>query len=109
MKKIGMPEENVPLMIETMKDILDLNLEVLFDSHRGPITDVRPHIQTRIEHLETMQKTSRKMHQEGKSIPEIQKALGLEAPWYIHLAGERFGIDILIKSLINDTPGERRA
>lgn len=107
-KKIGMPEENVPQMIETMKWIQDLELEILFDSHRGPITEVHDHIQVRIDHLQSLLEKSREMHQEGKSIPEIQEALGLEGPWYMHMAGDRFGIDILIKSLINDRIVEQR-
>ena len=107
-KKIGMPEENVPLMIDTMEKIKNLEIEVLFDSHRGPITDVVPHIQARIDHLTSMQEQSRALHKEGKTILEIQHALGIEAPWYIQMAGDRFGIDILIKSLIYDTPEGKR-
>jgi ribonuclease/clavin/mitogillin len=101
-KKIGMPEENIPQMIATMQKILDMNISVLFDAHRGPITEVESHIQTRIDYLVDLQEQARGLHKEGLSISEIQEKLELEGPWYLPMAGDRFGIDILLRSLVFD-------
>jgi glyoxylase-like metal-dependent hydrolase (beta-lactamase superfamily II) len=101
-KKIGMPEENIPQMIATMQKILDMDISVLFDAHRGPITDVEPHIRTRVDYLLELQEEAKELHEEGLSITEIQEKLGLEGPWYLPMAGDRFGIDILLRSLVFD-------
>ncbi|MHA1769432.1 MAG: MBL fold metallo-hydrolase [Candidatus Thorarchaeota archaeon] len=105
-KKIGMPEENVPQMINTMRHVLDLELDVLFDSHRGPVTDVNSYIAKRIDHLTNLQTRARSLYESGKSITEIAQELGLEDPWYITMAEGRFGVDFLVRSLINDTAAE---
>jgi hypothetical protein len=43
-----------------------------------------------------------KLHEEGKTIPEIQEALKLEGPWYLEMTQGRFGIDIFLNSLVFD-------
>ncbi|TFF84159.1 MBL fold metallo-hydrolase [Candidatus Thorarchaeota archaeon] len=101
-KKIGMPEENIPQMIHTMERLIEMDIEVLFDAHRGPITDVVPHIQSRVDHLKGLQREAKRLHEEGYSIQEIQDSLGLEGPWYMEMTEKRFGIDILLRSLLFD-------
>lgn len=103
-KKIAMPDENVPLMVATMKKILDYDIEILFDSHRGPIETPRGHIQKRIDFINEIQEQMQELHKEGKTIEEIQKDLELEGPWYLELTKDRFGIDFFIKSLLFDKP-----
>ncbi|MGY5854314.1 MAG: MBL fold metallo-hydrolase [Candidatus Thorarchaeota archaeon] len=103
-KSMAMPEENVPQMIVTMEKILDLDLEVLFDSHRGPIESPHEHISKRIEYLKDLQARIKSLYGEGMNIEEIPRELGIEGPWYMDLTGERFRIDHLIKSLLNDKP-----
>ncbi|TFG34107.1 MBL fold metallo-hydrolase [Candidatus Thorarchaeota archaeon] len=103
-KKIAMPDENVPLMVATMEKILALDIDILFDSHRGPIYSPEEHIQTRIDFIKEIQREVQALHAKGKSIDEIQVALELEGPWYLELTKERFGIDFFIKSLICDRP-----
>ena len=103
-KKIGMPEENIPQMIATMQRVLEMDISVLFDGHRGPIKDVRKHVQMRIDHLRDLQEKARLLHEAGKSIAQIQKELELEGPWYMEMTENRFGIDILLRSLVFDNP-----
>jgi len=101
-KRMSMPEENIPLMVATMEKIRDMDIEILFDSHRGPIDSPREHIQTRIDYINMIQKKALVLHESGKSIDEIQETLGLDGPWYLELTKERFGIDHFLKSLLFD-------
>ncbi|MGY5870620.1 MAG: MBL fold metallo-hydrolase [Candidatus Thorarchaeota archaeon] len=101
-KKIAMPEENIPQMVATMEKIRDMDIEILFDSHRGPIDTPREHIQTRIDYINMIQKEAKILHEDGKSIDEIQEALGLEGPWYLEMTKDRFGIDFFLKSVLFD-------
>ncbi len=101
-KKIAMPEENIPLMVATMEKIRDMDIKILFDSHRGPIDNPREHIQTRIDYINMIEKKARSLHETGKSIEEIQQALGLDGPWYLEMTKDRFGIDFFIKSVLFD-------
>jgi glyoxylase-like metal-dependent hydrolase (beta-lactamase superfamily II) len=101
-KELAMPDENVPEMIATMERIQRLNLNVLFDGHRGPVDAPEEYIQKRIDFLKDLQTSSKKLHSQGKEIPEIQKSLGIEAPWYADMTEGRFRVDHLIKSLIFD-------
>lgn len=105
-KKIAMPEENIPQMVATMEKIRDMDIEILFDSHRGPIISPREHIQTRIDYINMIQKEALVLHDAGKSIDEIQKALGLEGPWYLEMTKGRFGIDFFLKSVLFDKVDE---
>ncbi|MHA1882241.1 MAG: MBL fold metallo-hydrolase [Candidatus Thorarchaeota archaeon] len=103
-KYIAMPDENVPRMITTMERLLEMDITVLFDGHRGPITKPQEHIQKRVDYLKETQKKTLELHEQGKSIDEIIEVLGFEGPWYLELTKERFGIDFFVKSLIHDVP-----
>ena len=101
-KFIAMPEENIPLMVNTMQKLVEMDIEILFDAHKGPVTSPRQHIQARIDYILGLQERALELHDEGLSIPEIQEALGLEGPWYIGLTEYRFRIDHFIRSLLFD-------
>ena len=101
-KKIGMPEENIPLLVKTMERLTEMDIEILFDSHKGPVTSPREHIQFRIDFIKDLQVKALELHEEGKTIPEIQEALELTGPWYLEMTKDRFGIDIFLKSLLFD-------
>ena len=97
-----MPDENIHVMIKTLEKIAEMDIEILFDSHRGPITSPQEHVQARIDFLKDMRVKVLKLHKEGKTIPEIQEALELTGPWYLKMTQGRFGIDIFLNSLIFD-------
>ena len=101
-KSMAMPEENIPQQIVTMEKIQSLNLDVLFDSHRGPIESPEEHITKRIDYLKDLQTRIKSLDSDGMTIEQMQKELGIEGPWYMDLTGERFRIDHLINSLLND-------
>ncbi|MFX1260516.1 MAG: MBL fold metallo-hydrolase [Promethearchaeota archaeon] len=101
-KELAMPDENVPEMIATMEKIQKLELNILFDGHRGPVEDPYEYIQKRIDFLKELQESVRELHGQGQDIPEIQESLGIEAPWYAGMTEGRFTVDHLIKSLIFD-------
>jgi glyoxylase-like metal-dependent hydrolase (beta-lactamase superfamily II) len=105
-KRMSMPEENIPQMVATMEKIRDMDIEILFDSHRGPIDSPREHIQIRIDYINMIKKEALILHEAGKSIDEIQESLGLDGPWYLELTKERFGIDHFLKSLLFDKVDE---
>ncbi|MHA2139860.1 MAG: MBL fold metallo-hydrolase [Candidatus Thorarchaeota archaeon] len=101
-KQLAMPDENVPEMIATMEKIQSLNLNLLFDGHRGPVEAPGDYIQKRIDYLKDLQASIKELHSQGHDIPEIQENLGIEAPWYAGMTEGRFKVDNLIKSLIFD-------
>ncbi len=102
-KKIAMQDENVVQVLETLKMIRDMDIDVLFDSHRGPIKEPAEHIQKRIDWLTEIQINAKELHSQGLSIEEIQEKLGLKVPWYLNATDERFGVFYLIKSLLLDS------
>ncbi|MHA2191255.1 MAG: MBL fold metallo-hydrolase [Candidatus Thorarchaeota archaeon] len=102
-KYIAMPDENVPQMIATMEKILELDISVLFDAHKGPVESPQEHIKIRIEYLKKTEKEVKSLHQEGKSVPEIVETLEFKKPWYLDLTKDRFGVDFFVKSLLNDS------
>ena len=89
-------------MISTMEMIADMDIEIMFDSHKGPVTSHREHIKTRVDFIRNIKVKAQDLHNEGKTIPEIQEALELTGPWYLEMTKDRFGIDIFIKSLLFD-------
>jgi ribonuclease/clavin/mitogillin len=101
-KKIAMPDENIPQMVATMEKILSMDIDILFDSHKGPIESPQEHIQIRIDYIKEMQRKALELHQSGKTIEEIQQILELEGPWYLEMTKSRFGIDFFIKSILFD-------
>ncbi|UCH05750.1 MAG: MBL fold metallo-hydrolase [Candidatus Thorarchaeota archaeon] len=107
-KQLSMPDENIPQTIATLEKIQALNLNVLFDSHAGPIESPRRHIQTRIDHLKDLQTKVRELHNKGRSVPEIIDDLQIEGPWYVDMTKGRFGIDYVIRSLIYDKASQSR-
>jgi glyoxylase-like metal-dependent hydrolase (beta-lactamase superfamily II) len=103
-KKIAMPDENIAELIVTLERIYEMDLEILFDSHRGPIENPKEHIKARIDFLKEFRSQARALHAEGKSIEEIQESLELDGPWYLELTKDRFGIHFMISSIIHDEP-----
>ena len=101
-KVIGMPDENIHQMIETLEKIAKMDIDILFDSHRGPIESPEEHLEVRIDFLKDIRKMVLKLHKEGKTIPEIREALGLEGPWYMSMTEGRFDIDNFLRSIIFD-------
>lgn len=104
--RMAMSDENLPQTIATLERIQELDLSVLFDSHRGPVESPREHIQVRIDYLKDLQNKVRELHAKGRSIPEIQEDLQFEGPWYVELTKGRFGIDYVIRSLIHDSDSD---
>ncbi|MBN2230375.1 MAG: MBL fold metallo-hydrolase [Candidatus Thorarchaeota archaeon] len=101
-KRIAMPDENIPQMVATMEKILTMDIDILFDSHRGAIHSPQKHIQTRIDYIIEIQQKAKELHESGKSIEEMQQILELEGPWYLELTKGRFGIDFFLKSVLFD-------
>ncbi len=102
-KQMAMPEENIPLMISRMEQIQQQEPAVLFDGHRGPIKQPQKHIQLRIDFLQDLQHRVQKLAREGKTIAEIKAILGFPEPWYLPNTEGRFGVEYLIRSLIEDS------
>ncbi|TFG15061.1 MBL fold metallo-hydrolase [Candidatus Thorarchaeota archaeon] len=106
-KYIAMPDENIPMMVDTMKRISELDLEVLFDAHKGPIIDPQEHIKRRIDYLTETQQRVRDLNRKGMTVKEIVAEMGWEGPWYLGLTEGRFGIDFLVKSMLHDKAQEQ--
>lgn len=102
-KQMAMPEENIPKMIQRMKEIRDRKVEVLFDGHRGPIVNPCEHIETRIRFLSDLRNRVHKLAEEGKMVPEIKSVLSFPEPWYLPNTEGRFAVDHLIRSLLEDS------
>jgi glyoxylase-like metal-dependent hydrolase (beta-lactamase superfamily II) len=102
-KQMAMIDENIPKTIRRMREIQDMNVAVLFDGHRGPIVEPYDHIETRIRYLTDLGTQVRELAAEGKSIPEIKGVLKFPEPWYLPNTEKRFGINHLIRSLLNDS------
>lgn len=105
-KQLAMPDENVTAMITTMEMIQNLELNLLFDGHRGPVEAPREYIQIRIDYLKELQASIKDLHNQGQDIPEIQESLGIEGPWYMEMTEGRFRIDHLIRSLLFDVSSQ---
>jgi glyoxylase-like metal-dependent hydrolase (beta-lactamase superfamily II) len=103
-KQMAMLEENIPKMVKRMQEIQAKKIEVLFDGHRGPITNPREHIDTRIQFLLELQRQVQALSTQGKTVTEIKATLGFPEPWYLPNTEGRFAIEHLIRSLIEDTP-----
>lgn len=105
-KYIAMPEEDISQMISTMERIQSMDLEVLFDGHRGPILTPEAHVQKRIDYLKTAQARAKALKEEGKSVGEIIAEMGYEGPWYLEATKGRFSIEFFIESLLRSDSGE---
>jgi ribonuclease/clavin/mitogillin len=101
-KRIAMSDENIPQMIATMERLLTFDIDILFDSHKGPVESPHQYIQTRIDYIKEVQKQALELHKSGRTIEEIQQALELDGPWYLELTKGRFGIDLFLKSVLFD-------
>lgn len=91
-------------MIETMEKILELDLKILFDGHRGPINEPEAHIRKRVDYLCGLKQRIKKMFAEGKSVSEIKTILAFKEPFYLPWTEGRFGIEYLIRSLLGNQP-----
>jgi glyoxylase-like metal-dependent hydrolase (beta-lactamase superfamily II) len=101
-KRIAQDDENVPQILATLEMIHKMDIDVLFDGHRGPIESPQSHIELRINHLKEMNEKIHSLHNSGKTIPEIIEELEIVGPWYMDMTEGRFGLDYFIKSILFD-------
>ena len=101
-KRIAQIDENMPQIIDTIEMIQTMEIDVLFDGHRGPIESPQSHIEARINYLNEIREQILSLHHAGKTIPEIIQELGIEGPWYMDMTEGRFGLDYFVKSIIFD-------
>jgi len=103
-KFIGMPDENYPRIIKTLEKVLTLEIEILFDAHRGPIQTPREHIQKRIDFLKKTHTRIKELHAEGLNIQQIMEKMDFTPPWYVEMTSDRFAVEFFVKSMIHDSP-----
>ncbi len=103
-KYIAMPDENVPRMIATLERLQSLEIEVLFDAHRGPIQSPREHIQKRIDYLKETQQRVKELDKEGLDYTQMMEKLELNPPWYVEMTKDRFAVEFFLRSLLQDEP-----
>lgn len=101
-KRIAQIDENIPQIIATLEMIYRMDIDVLFDAHKGPIESPQSHIEIRLNYLKEMQEKIQSLHKMGKSVNEIIEELGIEGPWYMDMTEGRFSLDYFIKSILFD-------
>jgi endoribonuclease LACTB2 len=73
--KVVLKEENVPLLIDSLKKVLTYNFEDVFCSHAGYLKDGRSALQRKLEYLLDLQGNILKFHDEGMDPEEINERL----------------------------------
>ncbi len=73
--KVVLRDENVPLIIKSLNEVLAYDFGDVFCSHAGYLSDGRTALKEKLEYLLELEGTVLKLHEEGKNLHEINKAL----------------------------------
>ena len=68
-----MDSESVPEIIASLEHVLAYDFEEVFCNHAGYLKDGRQKLQEKLQYLYHVSGEVRHMHQQGLSVPEIQK------------------------------------
>ncbi|RFU61272.1 MBL fold metallo-hydrolase [Peribacillus glennii] len=73
--KVVLREENIPVIIESLKKILTYDFEDVFCSHAGYLDDGRTALKRKLDYLLDLQGNILKLHEDGKTPEDINAIL----------------------------------
>ncbi|WP_409300651.1 MBL fold metallo-hydrolase [Peribacillus sp. SCS-155] len=99
--RVVLREENIPSIIESLKNILTYDFDEVFCSHAGYLNDGRTALKNKLEYLLDLQGNILKLYDEGKNHKEINSLLfPKKYPITFFSSGEWDSIHI-VNSIIN--------
>lgn len=100
--KVVLREENIPVIIESLKKILTYDFDDVFCSHAGHLNDGRTALKRKLEYLLDLQGDILKQYDEGKTPEDINTTLfPKKYPITLFSSGEWDSIHI-VHSIINE-------
>jgi endoribonuclease LACTB2 len=73
--KVVLREENIPVLIDSLTNILTYDFEEVFCNHAGPLKNGRTALKRKLDYLLELQGKILKLHDEGKTPEEINNTL----------------------------------
>jgi ribonuclease/clavin/mitogillin len=99
--KVVLREENIPVIIESLKKIITYDFEDVFCSHAGHLNNGRTALKRKLDYLLDLQGNILKLHDEGKTPKDIKNTLfPKKYPITLLSSGEWDSIHI-VHSIIN--------
>ena len=101
--KFTRQDENVPQMIQSIKNVLQYDFKTLFCAHHPRLKDGKKHMQAKLQYLEDLQGQVHQLYEKGHSIQEIIPLLGRkEIRFAKFYTSNDVGVDYMIRSILND-------
>ncbi len=98
--------ENIPLLIQSLRRLLQENFGTVYCAHAGKITDGYSLIRQKLTHLEELQGQVLTLFDKGYAIKTIVKKIFPETPTITYFSFGEFSSFNLVRSLIEDKVSE---
>lgn len=106
--KLARREESVPILLQSIRRVLECDFEVILCPHRGVLEDGRRKLRQKYDYLLDLAGRARELEGRGLALPEIsRRLLGREGLMSL-LSGYDFSKRNLIASCLQVDPGQYR-
>ncbi len=93
-------DEDFPEQLKSIRSILEHEFDTVFCAHRGVVANGRLAFRRKLEYLETLRLRARRLHQEGREVPEITRLLLGKEDFLSWFSGGHFRKSNLIKACL---------
>ncbi|MCP1491174.1 MBL fold metallo-hydrolase [Peribacillus frigoritolerans] len=100
--KLVLREESVPVIIDSIKRLLQYDFGEVFCCHAGHVPDGKEMFLKKLDYLENLQGEILRLHSQGLTVHEIQQAVLPNRYPLIEISGHEWDSEHIITSILNE-------
>ncbi|ASF38992.1 MBL fold metallo-hydrolase [Halobacillus halophilus] len=100
--KVIMEDESVPVMIRSIRNILQFDFQEMFCQHAGYIQDGKSAMRKKLSYLEELSEQVQMLYKKGFTIEEINGTLFPDVPVIVPHSGYEYDSKHMIRSIIEE-------
>jgi glyoxylase-like metal-dependent hydrolase (beta-lactamase superfamily II) len=93
-------DEDIPRLMQSIRDVLLRSVEVVFCAHRGVVEDGEQALREKVKYLEALSGVVQRRHAEGQAVDRITREMLGREGWLRYLTGGEFAKENLVQSCL---------
>ncbi len=100
--RVIMKDESVPVMIRSIKNVLQLDFQEMLCSHAGYVADGKSAMRKKLNYLEELTEQVQQLHEKGFTIEETNKKLFPKIPVIVPYSNYEYDSRHIIRTILED-------
>ncbi|GEN52613.1 MBL fold metallo-hydrolase [Halobacillus faecis] len=98
--KVMMDDESVPVMIQSLRKVLQLDFQDMFCQHAGYIQNGKPAMREKLNYLEELREQVHHLYGKGLNVDEINAELFPKVPMIVYHSRQEYDSKHMIRSIL---------